>query len=86
MQTTLESTWNLTCPECAIAKQNPGSGVYQFNCRNCRQRLILKNNCKEVRKKLVIRFRKWGENEATEEGVCKCKEFCYRQRMVDGRG
>ena len=74
------------CPECETAEKNPGSGLYQFNCRNCRQRLILKNNCKEVRKKFVIRFRKWGENEATEEGVCKCKEFCYRQRMVDGRG
>jgi hypothetical protein len=74
----------LTCPECETAKQNPNSGLYQFNCRDCRERLISKERCKEARKELIARFRTYGINEV-QDGGCKCKIFCYRQRMVDGR-
>lgn len=75
----------MQCPECVGALKNPMSGIYQFHCRGCRERLILKERCKESRKELINSLRKWGDNSPTDEAACKCKTFCYQKRVVDGR-
>ena len=76
----------MACPECEVAKQHPNSGLYQFKCQACRERLIEKEGCKDARDMLISRLRRWGENKPSSVGICKCQSGCYRKRVANAQG
>ncbi len=69
------TTNTLPCADCAKEL----SGIYRMTCRGCRNRLLMDEPCKMLRKLIADSLKKWGEvDEWQIEPHCGCKGKCKR--------
>jgi hypothetical protein len=72
------------CSYCETAKQRI-CGSYNFNCDGCRERVLLDEPCKLVRKAMAARIVIWGEiPDWQRDPSCGCKNKCRRIQNMEG--
>lgn len=71
------------CKACEEAKTRKHSGLYAMKCFACRERLLLDEPCKLMRKSLVDKLEKWGEvPNWKQEPNCGCQYSCKRRQLT----
>ncbi|CAB5225471.1 hypothetical protein UFOVP746_21 [uncultured Caudovirales phage] len=59
------------------------SGIYEYECNGCRNRMLLDEPCKILRKALAERIQLWGEiSDWKTEPHCGCKAECKRMKTM----
>ena len=70
-----------SCVDCKRADPNLQGGIYNFTCKDCRNRFLMDEPCKMYRKVMSEMIRKWGTvDDFEKEPHCECEQQC--QRMV----
>ena len=69
------------CSYCATAKTDKYFGEYTMRCYGCRERLLLTEPCKLMRKAYADRMRRWGiVPDWNIEPNCGCFKGCKRRK------
>jgi hypothetical protein len=67
------------CQDCVKARNRKHYGIYTMKCAGCRQRLVLDEPCKLLRKALAEGLKRYGaEPEWKIEPNCGCQFSCER--------
>jgi hypothetical protein len=62
---------------------NSDSGIYEYECNGCRNRMLMDEPCKILRKALSERIELWGTVEDWKrEPNCGCKGECKRLKTI----
>lgn len=72
------------CRDCKIAKTNKHHGVYKMTCIGCRERLLMDEPCKLMRKITASMLAKWGDvPDWKKDPSCGCGIQCKRRQLQD---
>lgn len=71
------------CEWCNAAKEKP-HGRYSFGCAGCRERALMDEPCKLVRKALAARIILWGDiPDWQRDPSCGCRNRCKRRESAE---